>query len=351
MEFTEECNEIFKKLLLNKNHYLNEKMAYEYYNSFWRNINLLSKDGYFKRSTIDSFCNKLKIGKDFNMNKYMQGISELMLSIYASKKGYSYEIDKCLKTTDNYDVDIQIKHNNYIFNIEVKTPDLMVKGDKGKLNVSTSFRTMNKNENEKIKKIIEEDILRPAIENSEGKYEGFSFEKLDDNKVLEYLKSAQKKFIQSDENSINVLVIAVESQKMQDYWGYLYNGMSGIFTESFKGNFTDKDGNTVKSEDFDKTDVIYLTNIPSGHLILNDEFDVWNLSSYCNLLCININSNKFINDSKNIIYSSLCNLLPNINQKFDSGYKDIQKESEKFGIPLECIYFLKFLTDNFKELY
>ncbi|WP_419748566.1 hypothetical protein ACNULB_01495 [Clostridium perfringens] len=351
MNFTEDCNKIFRKLSLDENHYLNKKNTYEYYNSFWKNINLLSKGGYFKICTIDSFCNKLKIGMNFTMNSYMQGISELMFSIYANAKGYSYEVDKCLKTTDNYDVDIQIKHNNYTFNIEVKTPNLMVKSDKRKLNVNTCFRTMNKNKNEKAKKIVEEDILRIISENSEGKYEGWSYKKLDDNKILEYLKSAQDKFIESDKNSINILVIAVESEEMQNYWWYLYNRMSGIFTNSFEGKFRDKNNKVITSTDFNKTDVIYLTNIPSGHLKLSDEFDAWNLSSYCNLLCINYNSNKFINDKNSIMYSLICDLLPNVSKKFENGYKEFQKESEKKGIPLEFLYFPAFLTENFKKIY
>lgn len=350
MNFTEDCNKIFRKLSLDKNHYLNKKNAYEYYNSFWKNINLLSKGGYFEICTIDSFCNKLKIGMNFNINSYMQGISELMFSIYANTKGYSYEVDKCLKTTDNYDVDIQIKHNNYTFNIEVKTPNLMVKDDKRKVIVNTSYRTMDKNESEKVKKIVEEEILNTIIENSEGEYEGFSFKKLDDNKILEYLKSAQNKFIQSDQNSINVLVIAVESEEMQNYWGYIYNRMSGIFTENFQGKFKDKDGKIIKSEDFNKTDVIYLTNIPSGHLKLNDDFDAWNLSSYFNLLCINVNSDKFINDRNSKIYTLLYDLLPNVNEEFEKGLIEVQDESEKNGVSLEPIYFESFLKHNFKQL-
>lgn len=351
MNFTDDCNKIYQKLSSDENHYLNKNSNYKYYNSFWENINLLSKKGYFERCTVNNFCNKLKIGMPFNINSYLQGISELMLSIYANKKGYSYEIDKRLKTTDNYDVDIQIKHNNFIFNIEVKTPNLICKDNKEKLNINTSFRTTDKSEYEKAIKSIEKDILRPAIEKSEGKYKGWCYKKIDDNKVLEYLKSAQDKFIKSDKNSINVLVIAVESKEMQNYWGYLYNIMSGIFTDSFEGKFKDKNGKVITSADFDKTDVIYLTNIPSGHLKLNDNFDAWNLSSYCNLLCKNIHSNKFINDKDSEMYKLLSDLLPNVNEKFEEGLVEIQNQGEKLGMPLDITYFSTFLSNNFKQLY
>lgn len=51
-------------------------------------------------------------------------------------------------------------------------------------------------------------------------YTGYNISKINDNKVIEYLRSCQTKF-NYEANSINVLVISVSSQQMQDYWGYI----------------------------------------------------------------------------------------------------------------------------------
>ena len=66
-------------------------------------------------------------------------------------------------------------------------------------------------------------------------YTGYNISKINDNKVIEYLRSCQTKF-NYEANSINVLVISVSSQQMQDYWGYIYNPFTGIFTEDFKNS-------------------------------------------------------------------------------------------------------------------
>lgn len=133
---------------------------------------------------------------------------------------------------------------------------------------------------------------------------------------------------------------------MQNYWGYLYNKFTGIFTNGFDENFRDADKNIIKHSDFDKVDVIYLANRVSGHIKPNDLYDSWNLDTYCNLICFNPFSAK--NTSNDI--KKICDLLPNDNLKFEQLLKQRQIHSDKLRIPFDGMCVKEYVYDNYKLL-
>ena len=120
------------------------------------------------------------------------------------------------------------------------------------LGVNIPFRSFKNKDTQKtyIDK-LEKEVFPQIINKPDGMYTGYNISKINDNKVIEYLRSCQTKF-NYEANSINVLVISVSSQQMQDYWGYIYNPFTGIFTEDFKNSFYDKSGKDVKHNEKEK---------------------------------------------------------------------------------------------------
>ena len=305
-------NKIYNQLMKQNEHIIKDHMAYEYFNLFWNNISLLYKGGILTSSkSVDKFFNKLQLMNSYNRNQCFQGLSEMMFWLYSIRMNYDFEIDKQLHTKSEYnnsDIDIQILKDGYRFNIEVKTPNQIEK-DESVFNISIPFRVYDNKEiqDEKLRKVID-NFSKRIISNSQGKYTATKQTKIDDNKVIEYLKSGQKKF-NFEERSINVLALSVTSNQMNDYWGYLCNPSSGIFTDKFAGLFFDKNNKEV------------------------------NPFSQRTRKCSDIEA-----------YKKLLEILPNDTLKFKSEHDKRNRELEKTDIPIDLIFFYEYLHDNYKLL-
>lgn len=348
-------NKIYYQLRKQNEHIILEHMQDEYFNIFWNNVSLLHESGILTSSkSVDKFCNKLQMRGSYNRNKCFQGLSEMMFWLYSIRMNYNFEIDKQLHTkseNNNSDIDIQILKDGYSFNIEVKTPNLTKKTAESILNYTIPYRMFDKKDiqDEKLGEITH-NLAQEIIDNSQGKYTSSKQTKIDDNKVIEYLKSGQTKFTY-EENSINVLALSVTSHQMNDYWGYLCNPCTGIFTEQFAGKFFDKNHNEVKHSDFDKVDVIYLTNIVEGHLRHLKDFDSWKLENYCSILFINPFSQRTRKRSDVEAYKKLLYILPNDTLKFKNEHDKRNKQLAKTGIPIDTIFFFEYLHDNYYILW
>lgn len=147
-------------------------------------------------------------------------------------------------------------------------------------------------------------------------------------------------------------MIALPSDSVQDYWSYLYNPYSGIFTDNFPNRYYNaKEERYYNIEDIEMTDVIILSNLISGHLKPNDSFDSWNLNNYFNLLCMNIHSKKFKSDKADKGFQILYDLLPNDNKRFEDQRTELVEYKKKNNIPLDPIFVKSYLHDNYNLLY
>ena len=342
-------NIIFDKLY-GQEHYLNEKCAYKYYSDFWNCISILDEAGFFcSRKSINNFCNKLKIGAGYNISQYFQGVSEMMLWLYCCKQGYSFDTDVKVGINNNTDIDAQIQYKGYVFNIEVKCPTLNPPVSEDILKINTGFRTVDKNRLNSEMAKVEEDVINTIIRNSDGKFCDFQYSKNNDTKVLSYLSSCKDKFPTGNKNTLNVLLISLPSSELQDYWGYLYNAYSGIFTQGFSNTFFNANENRYYDiKDIEATDVVILSNIVSGHKNPKDIFDSWNLNNYFNLLCMNIHGKAFKDNPNNDAFRLLYELFPNDNLRFEEEWEKCIEEQRKNNIPLDPIFMNSFLYDHYK---
>ena len=279
------------------------------------NISVLYKVGVLQNNkAVKRFCDKLRIRTGYDRDQCLQGLSEMVFWLYAIKNSYTYEMDKKLKNQENTDVDIQLLKYGYKFNIEIKTPKQVKEDDDKVLGVNIPFRSFKNKDTQK-----------------------------------KYLRSCQTKF-NYEANSINVLVISVSSQQMQDYWGYIYNPFTGIFTEDFKNSFYDKSGKDVKHNDFDTVDVIYLTNIVEGHIRKIEGFDPWKLENYCGIFCINPFSVR-TKDKKDIeVYEKLLNILPNDTILFEKEHDQANQRGKEMNISVDPIFMQEYISEHYPKL-
>ncbi|MFX0547783.1 hypothetical protein ACOAKC_00470 [Hathewaya histolytica] len=338
------------------NHYLMRKKNTGYYEQFLDQIDLMEKAGYLDTERkIKSLCTKLQILKSFDMNKYLQGISELMLYIYACNNNFEFTPDKKMNQNCNgTDVDIQIIHKKCKYNIEIKSPVIdLTEQSKQNLKVNMSYRTVPLEQLNLSKVFLENDIINKVVSNSKDQYKTFGYIKNEDTKLLSYLSSCKDKFSPDEEDGLNILFLTLPSDKMQDYWSYLYNPYSGLFTDSFDlFGFYDEEGVQYKQSDFEKIDLIILSNVISGHLKTIEDFTTWNIENYCNLLCINFLGKKF-KKNNNELLNSFIQFFPHDTVRFEEGLVLVQKKEEAMkadGPILESIYLQTFLYDHYNRL-
>lgn len=340
MDYNKIVLEVMKHLEKNTDHILFEKCSYNYYQDFFNALKHLCKSKIIgSRKELNSFLGKMQLNRRFDELKYYKGISEIMFWIYAAKQGYNFNLEKKLQAERNFDIDIQILRNGFTFNIEIKSPDFDRINEKI-LNINIPFRSRTKEENEDAKNAVTEDIVDPIINRENNGYSDFKFSKINDNKLLDYLKSGQQKFNYCNESSINVLVISVTSEQMEDYWGYLYNGYTGLFTDS----------SFCKNEDYDKVDVVLLTNLVSGHQAPHDDFNSWDLNVYFNLLCTNPFSYKKKSSPLCPTYKELLSLFPNCTQDFENFYSNLIEKCIKDKIPLDGLLFPMYIAERYPLL-
>lgn len=336
---------MLNRLHATPDHCLSMRCTEPYYTDFFAYLEEMITSG--NLSNAQSFCHKLRIGGEYDRNIYLQGVSEIVLQFFATHMHLTYSVDKKLKSdSDGYDVDLQIVDKGFTYNLEIKTPTISYTPT-DQLAAEILFRSTDKETAQKEMQTLQDNFLRSIIKNSQGKYSTSQFKKNNDTKVLTYLESCQKKFVYSTPKSINVLILSVPTHEMLSYWTYLYNGYTGIFTPAFNGSYCHKDKRPFLADEINATDVIYLTNIPSGHLRSNPAIKPWDLRTYCSLLCINPHSPKIGRSTDRQIYTNLHRLLPNCTDEFERGYEAIPTNDPRKHLIESTLFIVGFIKKQF----
>ncbi|GHV55941.1 hypothetical protein FACS1894216_19290 [Synergistales bacterium] len=104
-----------------------------------------------------------------------------------------------------------------------------------------------------------------------------ALKKNNDNKIKDYLQSAQLKFPVSDDTNFNILVICVSEYSDMDAWyGYLFNDTFSSKHENVSGVFTAD--SFVPTEEFSSVDAVVLSNVTKAHSSGNTELNLWDMS-------------------------------------------------------------------------
>ncbi len=252
----------------------------------------------------NALLSKLQLSKKmaYNPQTYCQGISEIVLYFNAMQKKLNFTPEKKL-TEGGTDVDLQIQTKNAMYNIEIKSPDLISSLPSSGLVIENPFRTTETDWTKGIDQI-----------------DNITLKKNDDNKVGSFLKSAQSKFCESSNNVCNILFLSLPLLEIPRYYGYITNGYSGIFSVNAPIRF-------LPTESFDKTDIIVLSSIVDGHTFLYEDVDSpWKLDEFFTLFI----SNPFKSLNSNIA-RELLEIIPNSTLQFDDFYDEFERTFQEPG--------------------
>lgn len=274
---------------------------------------------------------QLKIGKSqFNENQYYQGAAELTLEFWALRKKYQYKTDEIISSNSNKNIDLQVVAKKDIYlNFEVKCPN-KDNYPKNSTTIDYSYRFTVKEESERIKQELNR-FLKPFFENLVDM-------KINDNKLKDYLNSANEKFsaIPCRHNHLNILLIALPKDHLISYYLYLYNTCSGLFTNN--------------SEPYHNVDLVILSGFMDKHH--NKNCEAWDFSKGVNIACLNPKSPIFLelngvnsltkkikNDISNRLNLELSHFIPLKSKAFDKLYNKrvIEENSEDILMLYEFI--------------
>ncbi|EOO12785.1 hypothetical protein [Bacillus cereus] len=323
MELTELINKFNVKLSLSEKHIINFDEQYKC--DFINLLEVLFKEKIIdNHSKMNSFFSRIQLVNKFDKNTYLQTISEIVFLKYAIEQNYIYKLNQVMNVNKNTDIDLQIIENDITFNFEIKCPKISngVKSDK--LDIEFLERFTSKENLENLKEEFKEDIFLKVIEDSSNVYNGLNYKKLEDNKLKDYLISAQDKFVESNDSSINILVISLNFDKFQSYSNYLFNEWTGFFS------INPINGYILNPIEFDKVDTVLFTNLIDNHLNVKENKKAWNLNESINMFYVNPHSKRFANQNSFWkTYNSLLDLIPNNTIDFNKWVKEVQLNYQK----------------------
>lgn len=239
---------------------------------YWNDFCKVSED--YKRvlneSEYNHFINKFQLDKEISHAQYLQFASEVTVVDYIIRNYCGFKNEP--KYNNNSNPECSFEYEGRTVNVEVKCPDLsrrMEQENKNGLKLFSVERLPDKNILHDTKKAIET--------HTNG---DLSVEILDrlDNKLKDFLVSAQKKFPVSDSSNFNILVIAVDIIPDMDEWYYYLFGNTGAFAN-----------NSYIVDDYSNVDAVLLTNVQHGHMADDVDLSIncWYLENYISLLFLN----------------------------------------------------------------
>ena len=327
---------IKEALKTHPDHRLNKTQ--EYFANFSKRISEIQERTMILSSKArrSKLLTKLQLGKVSDLQQYYQAVCEIMLWSCFAEQGYKFETDKKISEENHSDVDIQVRYDDWTFNIEVKCPIVQASAEKDSLVLSPLFRTVEKNTFDEGITILCKDVLEPAIQKTGSGFKDIRIEKNNDNKLVEYLRSAQTKFKNSDEKTLNILFVGLPLKQMAYYYGYLENGYTGIFTGC---------NPIMRAEEYNKTNIIVLSSMVEGHLYCDDSYDPWDLKNYFNLFLINPHT---ATPAKHALYAQVLKMIPNDTIRFEEFFVKFyesaknEERASKEAISAETLMLLLF---------
>ena len=223
--------------------------------------NLLNKSEY------NRFLHKSQLDRPISKEQYLQFASEITVVDYIIRNHSNFKYEPKYNSQKN--PECSFDYEGRTINIEVKCPDFSSRIQQEKadgIKVFAAERFPDKDQYTEALKVINDQIQDSHIIKSIDRL---------DNKLKDYLLSAQLKFPTSGLSNFNILVIAVDTiGDMDEWYSYLF-GDNGAFTSK-----------TYIDCDYSNVDAVLLTNVQHGHMGYNVNLSIncWKLENYVSLL-------------------------------------------------------------------
>ncbi|MER2172291.1 MAG: hypothetical protein ABS938_16865 [Psychrobacillus psychrodurans] len=252
-----------------KQAYLNN---HRYYSDFIEVMSVFEEN--LTKKDYKSLLKKLQFDKEYDRQRYLQIVSELNVLYYVLRfhnNSFRYEP----KYNNGYNPECSFEFMKIDINIEVKCPNMekrIATEERDTLKIFSAERVPNH------KLMINEisKLLGPNIERSG--YTGVEETLRLDNKLKDFLKSAQDKFPVSTDLNFNILIISLEIISDMDEWYSYIFGENGVYTQK-----------SFVEEKYENVDAILITTPVCGHAgwCYYEDTNVWKLEETISLLFLN----------------------------------------------------------------
>ncbi|MCM3006323.1 hypothetical protein [Priestia koreensis] len=270
--------ELIENLIINADEKHQLKQAYlnkhRYYTDFIDAMAELKEN--LTNKEFENFLKKFQFNKDYDRQRYLQTVSEVNVLYYVLRvhnNSFRYEP----KYNKGYNPECSFEYRHKSMNIEVKCPNMekrIAAEERDTLKIFSAERVPDYKSN--VNDILE--LIGSNIENNG--YSGLEELFRMDNKLKDFLKSAQDKFPISTNLNFNILAISLEIISDMDEWYSYIFGENGVFTQR-----------SFVEEEYGNVDAILITTPACGHAgwCCYGEVNVWKLEETMSLLFLNPN--------------------------------------------------------------
>lgn len=292
--------------------------GHRYYNDFI-NTMLVFQNSLTKKE-YESVLKKFQFSKKYDKQRYLQTVSEINVLYYILRM-YNDQFKYEPKYNNGYNPECSFKFGDKTINIEVKCPNMekrIAEEEREALKIFSAERIPEH------QTVINE--LKNIIKSNLGNIELSEIEEIHrmDNKLKDFLVSAQAKFPKSEDSNFNILVISLEIISDLDEWYTYIFGNNGAFTNQ-----------SFIKEKYTNVDAILLTTPVCEHTrwSCHDEINVWRLEETVNLLFLNPDRQN--SETGRFYFEEVLNLFGSMTKEFIEFQEklDIQESKKWNSIP------------------
>lgn len=250
------------------------------YDDFCKKLGDKYKTDFESICTDDEYNSKKALFAEMDIHQYIQAAAEQVFYYKLKKQLGTIITDQNVNPENGTDVDLYYDGEPYNLRIEVKTPVLFENTEKYKDDIKNGITIHGQQVNRYPEPMVARKDMAAALSDVTKAFNGKATErKMEDNKIKDYLESAQGKMVDPDDNTINVLLICTSSSELPMYFDYILNPYTGLGGKE----------PYIAKEVYSKVDMIVLSNCVEGHLDKNFTFNVWNADNYVNFVIPNTN--------------------------------------------------------------
>lgn len=263
------------------------KMKMEEFEKFSKKLGKNYRQGFKSVCTDKAYNLEKTLKQGISEDQFIQAATEQMYYYWLKKKNEGITShDKRVNAGNKKDVDICYDGSPYNLRIEVKTPvidDIYSPKDQSVLHgiMDHKYDVLPRDVSPSYASFAETFNYLNGLINATTSQHGKTAitENLKDLKLKDYLSSANEKMIDSDNQTINILLVGLNTELLGSFSDYILNPYTGLFSQT----------PYIQSEVFQKIDFIVLSNCCEAHMDSHFGFNPWDADNYVHFAIPNLN--------------------------------------------------------------
>ncbi len=288
---------------------------HRYYADFLNTMLIFQKN--LTKKEYESVLKKFQFSKKYDRQRYLQTVSEINV-LYYILRIYNNQFKYEPKYNNGYNPECSFEFGGKIINLEVKCPNMEKRIEEEQRDTVKIFSAERIPEHQAIINELT-NIIEPNLKNNG--FSGIGEIHRMDNKLKDFLISAQAKFPISEDSNFNILAISLDIISDLDEWYSYIFGDNGVFTDK-----------TFIKEKYANVDAILLTTPICEHTRWScyNEINVWRLEETVNLLFLN--PDRETSETGRFYFEELLNLFGSMTKEFLIFQEKLEiQESKKWN--------------------